>query len=171
LVTKPEFRDATAQEKTDKVLSEYINKGGELSPEFLAKVKTAFKTDIEKTDLGGGKIAVTYGNNIAIVDANKKNERIPLGEIKKFEQDNYQNLLNKIASTYPSWDSVPDQAKALLASLTAVYGPKDFSGMTASPLVAFNSRREALRGTPAPTVPNPILSKPISAASGWSIAR
>lgn len=171
LVTKPEFRNATAQEKTDKVLSNYIKEGGELSPEFLAKVKAAFKTDIEKTDIGGGKIAVTYGNNIAVVDTNKKNERIPLGEIKKFEQDNYQALLNKAATTYPSWDSVPDEVKALLASLTAVYGPKDISGMTASPLVAFNSRREALRGTPAPAAPSPILSKPISATSGWSIAR
>jgi len=171
LVTKPEFRDATAQEKTDKVLSNYIKQGGELSPEFLSKVKAAFKTDIEKTDIGGGKIAVTYGNNIAVVDTNKKNERIPLGEIKKFEQDNYQALLNKAVTTYPSWDSVPDQTKALLASLTAVYGPKDISSMTVSPLVAFNSRREALRGTPAPAAPSPILSKPISAASGWSIAR
>lgn len=171
LVTKPEFRNATAQEKTDRVLSNYIKEGGELSPEFLAKVKAAFKTDIEKTDIGGGKIAVTYGNNIAVVDTNKRVERVPLGETKKFELDNYQALLNKAATTYPSWDSVPDQLKALLASLTDIYGHKDLSGMTASPLVAFNNRREALRGTPAPAAPSPILSKPISAASGWSIAR
>jgi len=160
LVTKPEFRDATAQEKTDKVLNEYIKQGGELSPEFLAKVKTAFKTDVEKIDLGGGLTAITFGNSIQVIDANKNNKPVPLGEIKKFEQDNYQVLLNKAASTYPSWDKVPDQIRELLASLTAVYGGKDYSGMAISPVVVFNNRREALRGTPAPSAQNPMLSPP-----------
>jgi hypothetical protein len=158
-VTKPEFRDATAQEKTDKVLNEYVKKGGELSPEFLAKVKSAFKTDLEKTDLGGGKVAVTYGNSLVVVDINKK-ERVSLGEIKKFEQDDYQALLNKAARTYPSWDKVPDQFKELIASLTALYGGKDASGMTMSPDVAFNNRFAVLRGTLAPTPQTPMLSPP-----------
>ena len=60
LVTKPEFRNATAQEKTDKVLNEYLKQGGELPLEFLAKVRTAFKTDVEKIDLGGGLTAITF---------------------------------------------------------------------------------------------------------------
>jgi len=159
-VTKPEFRNATAQEKTDKVLNEYIKQGGEISPDFLAKVKTAFKTDIEKTDLGGGKIAITYGNSLTVVDINDKNKRVSLGEIKKFEQDDYQALLNKAATTYPSWEKVPDQFKELIASLTALYGGKDNLGMAMSPVVAFNNRREALRGPPAPAAQNPMLSLP-----------
>lgn len=158
LVTKPEFRNATAQEKIDKVLNGYIKEGGEISLDFLAKVKTAFKTDVEKIDLGGGKIAVTYGNSLTVIDSDKK--PIPLGNIKKFEQDEYQVLLNKAASTYPSWDSVPNPYKELLASLTAVYGGKDYSGMAMSPVVAFNNRREALRGTPAPAAQNSMLSPP-----------
>ena len=160
LVTKPEFRDATAQEKTDRVLNEYIKQGGELSPDFLTKVKTAFKSDVEKFDLGGGKVAVTYGNSLAVVDTNKKNERIPLSEVKKFEQDNYQVLLNKAASTYPSWEQVPDTYRELITSLTALYGPKDSLGMVASPSVVFNNRREALRGIPAPAAQNGMLSPP-----------
>lgn len=160
LVTKPEFRNATAQEKTDRVLNEYLKQGGELSLDFLAKVKTAFKTDVEKIDLGGGLTAITFGNSIQVIDANKNNKPVPLGEIKKFEQDNYQVLLNQAASTYSSWDSVPNKYKELLASLTAVYGGKDYSGMAMSPVVAFNNRREALRGTPAPSAQNPMLSPP-----------
>jgi hypothetical protein len=167
LVTKPEFRNATAQEKTDRVLNEYLKQGGELSLEFLAKVKTAFKTDVEKIDLGGGLTAITFGNSIQVIDANKNNKPVPLGEIKKFEQDNYQVLLNKAASTYPSWDKVPDQYKELLASLTAVYGGKDYSGMAMSPVVAFNNRREALRGTPSPAAQNPMLSPP----SGFTLTQ
>ena len=170
LVTKPEFRNATAQEKTDKVLNEYLKQGGELSLDFLAKVKTAFKTDVEKIDLGGGLTAITFGNSIQVLDANKNNKPVPLGEIKKFEQDNYQVLLNQAASTYPSWDSVPNKYKELLASLTAVYGGKDYSGMAMSPVVAFNNRREALRGTPAPAAQNSMLSKP-TLAPGWSMTR
>jgi hypothetical protein len=116
--------------------------------------------DLEKTDLGGGKIAVTYGNSLVVVDTSKKNERIPLGDIKKFEQDNYQAILNKAARTYPSWDKVPDQIKELLASLKGVYGAKDTSGMTMSPDVAFDNRFAELRGTQAPSPQNPMLSPP-----------
>lgn len=170
LVTTPQYRNATAQEKTDKVLSEYLKQGGELSLDFLSKVKAAFKTDVEKTDLGGGLTAITFGNSIQVIDANKNNKPVPLGEIKKFEQDNYQVLLNKAASTYPSWDKVPDQIRELLASLTAVYGGKDYSGMAISPVVVFNNRREALRGTPAPAAQNSMLSKP-TLAPGWSMTR
>ena len=169
-VTKPEFRDATAQEKTDKVLNEYTKKGGELSPDFLAKIKSAFKTDLEKTDLGGGKVAITYGNSLVVVDTNKKDQRIPLGDIKKFEEDNYQAILNKAARTYPSWDKVPDQIRELIASLTALYGGKDAAGMTMSPDVAFNNRFAALRGTPTPAAQNSMLSKP-TLAPGWSMTR
>jgi len=166
-VTKPEFRNATAQEKTDKVLNEYLKQGGELSPDFLAKVNTAFKTDIEKTDIGGGKVALTYNNNLVVIDTIRKNERVPLGEIKKFEQDNYQALLNKAVTTYPSWDKVPDDIKALLASLTDVYGGNDNLGMKMSATVAFNNRREVLRGKPPPAAQNPMLSPP----SGFTLTQ
>jgi hypothetical protein len=167
LVTKPEFRNATAQEKTDKVLNEYLKQGGELSLDFLAKVKTAFKTDVEKFDLGGGLTAITFGNNFKIMDANEK-KPLSIGMTKKIEQDQYQELLNK-ATRYGSWDRLPEAYKETLASLTAVYGGKDMMGMPISPVTIFNNRLEALRGQQLSQPQNPILSKPSSAPSGWSM--
>lgn len=167
LVTKPEFRDATAQEKTDKVLNEYLKQGGEPTLDFLAKVKSAFKTDVEKFELGGGLTAVTFGNNFKIMDANDK-KPLSIGLTKKIEQDQYQELLNR-ATRYGSWDRLPDAYKETLASLTAVYGGKDMVGMPISPVTIFNNRLEALRGQQASAPQNPILSKPSSAPSGWSM--
>jgi hypothetical protein len=169
LVTKPEFRDATAQEKTDKVLTEYLKQGGELSLDFLSKVKAAFKTDVEKFDLGGGLTAITFGNNFKIMDANEK-KPLSIGMTKKIEQDQYQELLNK-ATRYGSWDRLPEAYKETLASLTAVYGGKDMVGMPISPVTIFNNRLEALRGQQLSQPQNPLLTKPISAAPGWSMTR
>jgi hypothetical protein len=166
LVTKPEFRNATAQEKTDKVLNEYLKQGGELSLEFLAKVKTAFKTDVEKIDLGGGLTAITFGNNFKIMDANES-KPLSIGMTKKIEQDQFQMLLNQ-ATRYGSWDRLPEAYKETLASLTAVYGGKDMVGMPISPVALFNNRLEALRGQQASQPQNPILSKVSAMPPGWS---
>jgi hypothetical protein len=166
LVTKPEFRNATAQEKTDKVLNEYLKQGGELSLEFLAKVKTAFKTDVEKIDLGGGLTAITFGNNFKIIDANES-KPLSIGMTKKIEQDQFQMLLNQ-ATRYGSWDRLPEAYKETLASLTAVYGGKDMVGMPISPVALFNNRLEALRGQQASQPQNPILSKVSAMPPGWS---
>jgi hypothetical protein len=166
LVTKPEFRNATAQEKTDRVLNEYLKQGGELSLEFLAKVKTAFKTDVEKIDLGGGLTAITFGNNFKIMDANES-KPLSIGMTKKIEQDQFQMLLNQ-ATRYGSWDRLPEAYKETLASLTAVYGGKDMVGMPISPVALFNNRLEALRGQQASQPQNPILSKVSAMPPGWS---
>jgi hypothetical protein len=135
----------------------------------LSKVKAAFKTDVEKFDLGGGLTAITFGNNFKIMDANEK-KPLSIGMTKKIEQDQYQELLNK-ATRYGSWDRLPEAYKETLASLTAVYGGKDMVGMPISPVTIFNNRLEALRGQQLSQPQNPLLTKPISAAPGWSMTR
>lgn len=166
LVTTPQYRNATAQEKTDKVLNEYLKQGGELSLDFLSKVKAAFKTDVEKIDLGDGLTAITFGNNFKIMDANEK-KPLTIGMTKKIEQDQFQLLLNQ-ATRYGSWDRLPESYKETLASLTAVYGGKDMVGMPISPVTLFNNRLEALRGQQLSQPQNPIISKVSTMPPGWS---
>jgi hypothetical protein len=160
VVTTPEYRDATAQEKTNRVFDEYFKQGGDLGLDFLAKVQDAFKVGVNKVDLGGGFTALTYGNNFQVIDTNKNNKPISLAERKDIKQDQYQELLNYAVKTYGSWNNVPDKYREYLASLTAAFGGRDITGMPVSVVDIFNKRLEVLRGTPAPAAQNGMLSPP-----------
>lgn len=159
-VTKPEFRDATGAEKADKVVSEYLKQGGELGFDFLSKVKTAFKADVEMQDLGGGFGFVRVGNNVQIFDKNKKGDA-PAAILSRMDKMNYQELLSASAS-FPTWESVPQVIKQGLAQLGGIYGETDpFTGKVAANNAWGKRRAELTGGQYSPTTN--MLVKPAAA--------
>ena len=161
LVTKPEFRDATGSEKADKVVSEYLNKGGIPSFEFLAKVKTAFKADVEMQDLGGGLSFVRVGNNVYFQD--KAKLKTPSAALyNRVDKQQYQNGLTYAAS-FPTWESTPTDLKQFLAEAGAINGENDdVRGGKIRADAAWAKRRSELTGGQV-SAPVNMLSNPAAA--------
>ena len=158
-VTKPEFKDATGAEKADKVISEYIKEGGVLGFDFMSKVKTAFKADVEMQDLGGGLSFVRVGNNVYFQDRNKPTT--PSAALyNRADKQQYQKALTYAAS-FPTWESTPTDLKQFLAEAGGNHGEIDpnFGRISANNAVA-KRRAELANRVYSPTVN--MLSTPTS---------
>lgn len=158
-VTKPEFRDATGAEKADKVVFEYLKEGGTPSFDFLSKVKTAFKADVEMQDLGGGMGFVRVGNNVKFFD--KNDVKAPSAAMfKLMDNKQYQATLTYSAG-YPTWESVPQAIKQALAEAGAIHNPGE-GVLQVSAIEAWGKRRSELTGGQV-SVPQNMLVKPAAA--------
>jgi len=170
-VTKPEFRDATGAEKADKVISEYLNKGGIPNFEFLAKVKTAFKADVEMQDLGNGMGFVRVGNSVQIFDRNKTGT--PSAALySRMDKQQYQKTLTYAAS-FPTWESVPPDLKQGLAEAGGINGENDdVRGGKVRADAAWAKRRSELTGgqvsPPVNMLSNPAGSPASQIPSGFT---
>ena len=164
-VTKPEFRDATGEEKADKVVSEYLKQGGELGFDFLSKVKTAFKADVEMQDLGGGMGFVRVGNNVKFF--NKNDVKAPSAAMfKLMDNKQYQATLTYSAG-YPTWESVPQAIKQALAESGAIHNSGD-GVLQVSAIEAWGKRRSELTGGQVSVPPNMLVKPAASPPIGFT---
>jgi len=158
-VATPKFRDATGAEKADKAISEYMKQGGVLGFDFLSKVKTAFKADVEMQDLGGGLSFVRVGNNVYFQD--KAKPTTPSAALyNRADKQQYQKALTYAAS-FPTWESTPTDLKQFLAEAGANHGEIDpnFGRISANNAVA-KRKAELANKVYSPTVN--MLSPPTS---------
>jgi len=171
-VEKTVERDASGEEKTAAFLGAYVAKGGRITPDFVEKVKDAFKSDVSVLDVGDGITVVRAGNSAQIIDRNKP---MNVSQMDRLKAEQYQSMLNQLAAE-SEWASLPLELKQAISSAAALHEKnQNMMGARMSGQEAFDARRQELMaagaarsGAAATPAARPV-TKPTGMPSGWSV--
>ena len=159
---KKETRPLTTDEKLAALMESYVKQGGEISPKVIADFKNATRPDSEIIKVGD-VMAIRVGNEFKFIPAK---EGASIAQLKRSDEQTYQTLLNVAAQT--GFERLPEEYKAHLASLNAIYGPSDIiSGGKQLVTKVVANRQLELSGTTPQQTPFTVIPsvKPGSAPS------
>jgi len=170
-VEKTVERDASGEEKTAAFLGAYVAKGGRITPDFIDKVKDAFKSDISIVEAKDGITIVRAGNSAQIIDRNKP---MNVSQMDRIKAEQYQDILNQLAAQ-TDWASLPLELRQAISAMAANHEKgRNELGNRMSGEEAFDQRRKSLVSTgavsasTAPAAGKPV-TKPTGMPSGWSV--